>query len=210
MAERESQFITMTRQSIIVATAMGVGLLTFCYVIGVQVGKKSLTRQNARVKSLDEELKELGQPLDEQLKLFESIENNNQTTRNNRPSPNTPSRPTAPETQRPATISETPRVSTANQANQANQTSPTNQNTQPADTAATGERFTAQVIASREMSGATRVSEHLRSEGIATKIVSADGLYKVQLDWSGTRADLDPRVSRLQILGYQPMVVRVQ
>ncbi|MCL1908515.1 MAG: SPOR domain-containing protein [Holophagaceae bacterium] len=194
MAERESQFITMSRQNIIVATAMGVGLLTFCYVLGVQVGKKSLTRQNVRIKSLDEELNELGQPLEEQLKLFESIEGNNQTRRNDRVPQNAPPRPSVVPTEPPRAVAvpdpETTRLpATPVQA--------------PVD------RFTAQVIASRDMGGATRVSEHLKSEGMATKIVSADGLYKVQLDWSGTRAELDSRITRLQILGYQPIAVRV-
>jgi len=43
-----------------------------------------------------------------------------------------------------------------------------------------------------------------------TKIVFENGYHKVRLEWSGTREELNSRISRLQIMGYRPMAVRVQ
>ncbi|MCL1893350.1 MAG: SPOR domain-containing protein [Holophagaceae bacterium] len=201
MPDRDSHFITMSRQSIYVATAMGVGLLTFCYVIGVQVGKKSLTRNNVKVKSLDEQLKELGEPLDQQLKLFESIENSDQSKRNDRSKPetqqNAQAKQATSEPQTPSTVSATLPAVTSTPPQ-----TPISQQT--------GERYTAQVIASGDRDRAKQISDQLRAQGMPAKIVSADGLFKVQLDWAGTRAELDSRISRLQILGYDAVPVRVQ
>jgi hypothetical protein len=42
------------------------------------------------------------------------------------------------------------------------------------------------------------------------KVVFENGFHKVQLDWSGTSAELDSRISKLQILGHRPIRVRLQ
>ena len=185
MAEREPQFITMSRQGILLATAMGVGLLTFCYVIGVQVGKRSLTQKNVRVKTLDEELKELPEPLNVQIDLFKSTGSESAPRRNDRPRPEA----------RPATTTEAPRQAATTDA------------PRPATTT---DIYTAQVIALSDVTRANVVVERLKSEGMPAKVVFSDGLYKVQLEWSGARADLDSRLTRLQTMGYNPVALRVQ
>jgi cytoskeletal protein RodZ len=193
MAERESQFITISRQGILVATAMGVGLLTFCYVIGVQVGKRSLTQKSVRVKSLDEELNDLPEPLDVQISLFKSIENNSAPKRNDRPKSEAPT----PDAPKPATTSNTPKPAVTATPNT------------PKPTAVT-EKYSAQVIATENVDRAKQISERLNAEGIPTKVLFSSGLYKVQLEWAGTRTDLNSRISRLQSLGYKPIAVKVQ
>jgi len=194
MAERESQFITISRQGILLATAMGVGLLTFCYVIGVQVGKRSLTQKNVRVKSLDEELKELPEPLDVQISIFKSIENNSAPKRNERPKLETPT-PDAPKPAAMASNALKPVVAPV-----------PNTSKPPAVT----EKYTAQVIAVGNIDRAKRVSANLNSEGIPTKVIFSNGMYKVQLDWSGSRTELNSRLSRIQSLGYNPVPVKIQ
>jgi len=200
MAERESQFITMSRQGILLATAMGVGLLTFCYVIGVQVGKRSLTQKNIKAKTLDEELKELPEPLDIQIGIFKSIENDSAPRRNDRPRSGTPSASAASST-----------TSTAGSTTSAPRTTATSDTPRPvAAPVATADKFTAQVIALSDIGRANNVAERLKSQGIPAKVVFLDGLYKVQLDWSGPRAELDSRLPQLRALGYTPVAVRVQ
>jgi len=193
MPERESQFITISRQGILLATAMGVGLLTFCYVIGVQVGKRSLTQKNIRVKSLDEQLNELPEPLDVQISIFKSIENNSAPKRNDRPKSEAP----APDAPKPAMASNAPKPVVAPVPNT------------PKPVVVT-EKYTAQVIAAGNIDRAKRVSERLNSEGIPTKVIFSNGMYKVQLDWSGSRAELNSRLPRLQSLGYNPIAVKIQ
>jgi len=190
MAEREPQFVTMSRQGILVATIMGVGLLTLCYVMGVQVGKRSNGQSSARTKTLDEELNELPEPLDEQLKLFKSIEGGNAPQRSERPKQE-PAQAAKPEPsvapqQKQAAVQEAPKV--------------------PVST----DRYTAQVIATVSPDTAKRESDKLKAAGLPAKVVRVDGLYKVQLDWSVPKTELDARLPRLRDLGYSPAPVKLQ
>ena len=203
MTERESQIITMSRQGIIVVTALGVGLLTFCFVIGVQVGKRSLTQKTARVKTLDEELNELPEPLDRQIELFRSIESAPDSNRSER------QLPAVPVATEPASRASSAQAETPPGAASPEPAAPV-QAAQTQAPSSTAEMYTAQVVATRDINGANRIAEQLNSVGMPSKVVFADGFYKVQLAWSGTKRDLDSRLSRLQILGYQPIAVRVQ
>jgi cell division protein FtsN len=208
--------------------AMAIGLLTFCFVIGVQVGKRSLTQKNVRVKTLDEELNELPEPLNVQLELFQAIDASSEAGRRNerqRPTTSAPatdnSRSNAPvQPQRPATAPETaaaeppkPVAETSRTTAPATTAVPTTTTTSssPAQTAS-GDRWTAQILATRDVNSANGVSNQLRSQGMPAKVVSSptDGWHRVQLDWSGTRAEADSRISRLKALGYNPIAVRIQ
>lgn len=72
MSERDPQTIVLSRQSILLVTAVGVGLLTLCYVLGVQVGKQSAALRATSSRGSGEELEELPAPLDDQLKALEA------------------------------------------------------------------------------------------------------------------------------------------
>jgi len=74
MSERDSQTLVLSRQAILMVTAVGVGLLTLCYVLGVQVGKQSAALHQPLSKGADEELRELPVPLTDQLKTLEGLE----------------------------------------------------------------------------------------------------------------------------------------
>jgi cell division protein FtsN len=164
---------------------MGVGMLTLSYIIGVQVGKRGLTHNRLKPSSIDDELKEFAEPLDVQINIFKTIESSNPKTPEARPKADaTPQQPA-----RQATPPEAPAAA------------------KPVQTA---ERFTAQVGAFRDMDSARRTVERLKAQGFTAKIVSADGLHRVQLDWSVARAELDSRMPRLRNLGYSPSAVRVQ
>ena len=63
--------ISINSQSILWVAGVGVGLLTLAFVLGVQVGKQSAALRRPMLKGVDEELKELPEPLVDQLKLFE-------------------------------------------------------------------------------------------------------------------------------------------
>lgn len=69
MSQRDQ--ITIHSQSILWVAGVGVGLLTLAFVLGVQVGKQSAALHRAPQKGLEEELRELPEPLVDQLRIFE-------------------------------------------------------------------------------------------------------------------------------------------
>lgn len=63
--------ITITSQSILWVAGVGVGLLTLAFVLGVQVGKQSAALRRPAQRGVEDELKDLPEPLLDQLKIFE-------------------------------------------------------------------------------------------------------------------------------------------
>ncbi len=63
--------ISIASQSILWVAGVGVGLLTLAFVLGVQVGKQSAALRRPLQKGAEEELKDLPEPLVDQLKIFE-------------------------------------------------------------------------------------------------------------------------------------------
>lgn len=63
--------ISIGSQSILWVAGVGVGLLTLAFVLGVQVGKQSAALRRPLQKGVEEELKDLPEPLVDQLKIFE-------------------------------------------------------------------------------------------------------------------------------------------
>jgi cell division protein FtsN len=66
--------VSIPQQSLLWVALMGVGLLTFTFVLGVQVGKQGAALRGPKVKTVDEELKELPEPLNDQLRALESAD----------------------------------------------------------------------------------------------------------------------------------------
>ncbi len=63
--------ISIGSQSILWVAGVGVGLLTLAFVLGVQVGKQSAALHRPSVRSGEEDLRDLPEPLVDQLKVFE-------------------------------------------------------------------------------------------------------------------------------------------
>ncbi len=63
--------ISIGSQSILWVAGVGVGLLTLAFVMGVQVGKQSAALRRPAVRSGEEDLRDLPEPLVDQLKIFE-------------------------------------------------------------------------------------------------------------------------------------------
>jgi hypothetical protein len=63
--------ISIGSQSILWVAGVGVGLLTLAFVLGVQVGKQSAALRRPLQKGVEEELKDLPEPLVDQLRIFE-------------------------------------------------------------------------------------------------------------------------------------------
>ena len=69
MSQRDQ--ISIHSQSILWVAGVGVGLLTLAFVLGVQVGKQSAALRRPLQKGMEEELRDLPEPLVDQLKIFE-------------------------------------------------------------------------------------------------------------------------------------------
>ena len=69
MKERDQ--ISIGSQSILWVAGLGVGLVTLAFVLGVQVGKQSAALRRPQQKGMEDELKDLPEPLVDQLKIFE-------------------------------------------------------------------------------------------------------------------------------------------
>lgn len=69
MSQRDQ--VSVSSQHILWVAGMGVGALTLAFVLGIQVGKKSASWRRPAPRSAEEELKELPEPLLDQLKIFE-------------------------------------------------------------------------------------------------------------------------------------------
>lgn len=69
MTQRDQ--ISIGSQSILWVAGVGVGLLTLAFVLGVQVGKQSAALRRPLQKGVEEELKDLPEPLVDQLRNFE-------------------------------------------------------------------------------------------------------------------------------------------
>lgn len=63
--------ISIGSQSILWVAGVGVGLLTLAFVLGVQVGKQSAALRHPLQRGVEEELKNLPEPLVDQLRIFE-------------------------------------------------------------------------------------------------------------------------------------------
>jgi len=63
--------ISISSQSILWVAGVGVSLLTLSFVLGVQVGKQSAALRRPVQKGVEEELKDLPEPLVDQLRIFE-------------------------------------------------------------------------------------------------------------------------------------------
>ncbi|WP_243302719.1 SPOR domain-containing protein [Geothrix oryzisoli] len=63
--------ISIGSQSILWVAGVGVGLVTLAFVLGVQVGKQGAALRRPAQRGVEEELKDLPEPLVDQLKIFE-------------------------------------------------------------------------------------------------------------------------------------------
>ena len=63
--------ISIGSQSILWVAGVGVGLVTLAFVLGVQVGKQGAALRRPAQRGVEEELKDLPEPLLDQLKIFE-------------------------------------------------------------------------------------------------------------------------------------------
>ncbi|HNX30355.1 MAG TPA: SPOR domain-containing protein [Holophaga sp.] len=225
MPERDSQAIVLSRQSILLVTAVSVGLLTLCYVLGVQVGKQSAALRNSAARGSGEELQELPASIEEQLKALQSTEP--VQVEKAAPAEESPKAPEAvPAEPRPAATEAKPPAEEAKPVKKEDPKPATKENPKPAREDAkpakegpkpAGEeadkpepKWTLQLVSTSDPKEAERISSRAKAAGYTTVTVKDKGAYKVRLAKPKARADIETARIKLKDTGFKPFAVKVE
>ncbi|MBK9797125.1 MAG: SPOR domain-containing protein [Holophagaceae bacterium] len=179
---RERDQISIGSQSILWVAGVGVGLLTLAFVLGVQVGKQSAALRRPLVKGVEEELKELPEPLADQLKFFEG--------------------------EGPDRLVPTTKVEAGSPKDEVK--APAKPAPKPPEKVPAPEAWTQQLIATADAAEAKRVADKAKAAGFATTTVKDNGQLKVRLAKSADRAAMDKTAEKLKKAGFKPFAVKVE
>ncbi|MFN7959018.1 MAG: SPOR domain-containing protein [Holophagaceae bacterium] len=174
--------ISIQSQSILWVAGVGVGLLTLAFVLGVQVGKQSAALRRPMQKGVEEELKELPEPLVDQLKIFEG--------------------------DGPDKLVPTQKVEAA--APKGDAKPEAKAEAKPQEKPAEPEAWTLQLVATAEAAEAKRVADKAKAAGFATTTVKEKGQLKVRLTKATDRAAADKTAEKLKKAGFKPFAVKVE
>lgn len=180
MSQRDQ--ISIQSQSLLWVAGVGVGLLTLAFVLGVQVGKQSAALRRPAQKGVEEELKDLPEPLLDQLKIFEG--------------------------EGPDRLVPTPKVDAAAPKDESKPEPKAE--TRTAEKPAEPEAWTLQLVATAEAAEAKRVADKAKAAGFATTTVKEKGQLKVRLTKTSDRATADKTAEKLKKAGFKPFAVKVE
>jgi hypothetical protein len=195
MSQRDQ--ISINSQSILWVAGVGVGLLTLAFVLGVQVGKQSAALRRPMQKGVEEELRDLPEPLVDQLKIFEG----------EGPDKLIPTQKvdaTAPKTDTKAS----PKVDA--KADAKAETKTDTKADAKAEKVPEAELWTLQLVSTAELAEAKLMADKAKATGFATTTVREKGQSKVRLAKPGTRAAMEKIADRLKKAGFKPFAVRVE
>ena len=177
--------ISINSQSILWVAGVGVGLLTLAFVLGVQVGKQSAALRRPQQKGVEDELRDLPEPLLDQLKIFEGDGPDKlvPTQKVDATAPKTDTKPDA-------------KADTKADAKAENAPEP--------------ELWTLQLISTADAAEAKKVADKAKTTGFATTTLKDKGQLKVRLTKANTRAAMDKVAERLKKAGFKPFAMRVE
>ena len=180
MANRDQ--ISIGSQSILWVGGVGVGLVTLAFVLGVQVGKQSAALRRPLQKGVEEDLRELPEPLVDQLQIFEG--------------------------DGPDKLVPTPKVE-AVVPREAAKASPKEEG-KPPEKVPEPEAWTLQLLATSDAAEAKRSTEKAKAAGFATTTTKDKGQFKVRLTKSADRAAMDKAAEKLKKAGFKPFAMKVE
>lgn len=217
MAFRDPQPLALSRQAVLLVTAVGVGLIALSYVLGVQVGKGSASLRRPDAKSVDEQLKELPEPLLDQLKLFQPGDGPPDARGLDTPKPAEGRVEAKPETKAetkadpgPGTERRPvpgPESKTEAKAPAKTEAKPDNK---PEARAEAGERWTLQLVATPDPAEASRVAGKAKAAGFPAKVVKDGKTWKVRLAKAAPKEAADATGEKLKAAGFKPFAVRAE
>jgi len=206
MPVRDSQTVVLSRQTILLVTAVGVGLLTLCYVLGVQVGKQSAALRHPAARGAGEDLQELPASVADQLIALDGSGGPDAGIRKPLPPPPAKAGPAPaeapPATQVPAEAKAQPVL----RPPAGDPGKPVVDKTK----AEGGPRWTLQLISTPDAAEAQRMAAKAKSSGFATATIAEKGLFKVRLAAPGPREAMDATALKLKNRGFKPFAMKVE
>jgi len=191
MPSRDAQTVILSRQTILMVTAVGVGLLTLCYVLGVQVGKQSAAMRRPAARGAGEDLLELPAGIDEQLKALEKADTAEAAGAG-------PKAPAAAQALAPEPKAAPPvevRVPPAPK-----------EHAEPKGEDAS--RWTLQLISTPDQAEAQRMALKVRAAGFPAAVITDKGLFKVRLTQPVAREAVDSTAQKLKNRGFKPFPMK--
>ncbi len=180
MSQRDQ--ISINSQSILWVAGVGVGLLTLAFVLGVQVGKQSAALRRPMQKGVEEELKDLPEPLVDQLKIFEG--------------------------DGPDKLVPTQKVDAT--APREGAKAPAKSEVKAPEKTTRAEAWTLQLLATADAAEAKRTVDKAKAAGFATTTVKEKGQLKVRLTKPADRATMDKTAEKLKKAGFKPFALKVE
>nr|WP_320133124.1 SPOR domain-containing protein [uncultured Holophaga sp.] len=199
MLNRDAQNLTISRQGLLLVTAMGVGLLTLVYVLGVQVGKQSASLHHTSSRASGDELTELPAPLDEQIKPFEAKAGSEKPPAP--PAPSAQPEPAKPEEkpEEEAKPREEPKPKPKEEAKPKETPKP------KADPPG---KWSLQLVSTTDPQEAARVVAKAKAAGYHAIVVKEKKLQKVRLSKPMSREAADSAAKSLKSKGLKPFAVK--
>jgi cell division septation protein DedD len=189
MASRDPQTVVLSRQAILLVTAVGVGLLTLCYVLGVQVGKQSAALRRPLSKGAGEELEELPATMVDQLKALEQ----SGTGAGFEKAQKAPSDAKDAKADKPQAAEPPP---------------PPKAEPAPKPAEAPGQ-WTLQLVSTPDSAEARAVLAKAKAAGYVAETITEKGLFKVRLTAPMKREAADASIQKLRNRGFKPFAIKV-
>ena len=191
---RSFQTVVTSQRHILWAAGAGVGLLAAAYLLGVQVGKQSVAlRKPLPTASADEDLKELPEPLVDQLQAFEG-ESGAPKLVPAQPAPEAPKPDAKPEAKKDA--------KTEAKAEEKGARPEAKKEAQAAGP------WTLQLVSTKDPDEAKRVAKKAEAAGFHTVQVKDKGVVKVRLADHTARAAADAAAEKLKKAGLKPFATK--
>jgi outer membrane biosynthesis protein TonB len=210
MAMPEGPNVLVSRQAVLLATGVGVGLLTLVYVLGVQVGRQSAALR-AGAQANGAELKELPAPLTDQLKAFEAEVAQLEKTRSEpqkveeikmaeKAAPKAEVKKEVPkvEVKKPE-----PKPVEARKVEEKASRTP-EQKVEP------GERWTQQLVTTTDIAEAKRIAARAKEAGFDTVELKTGESIKVRIKGRMSKVDADTAGAKLKEKGLKPFAVKTE
>jgi cell division septation protein DedD len=215
MPSRDSQTVILSRQTILLVTAVGVGLLTLCYVLGVQVGKQSAALRRPAFRGAGEDLQELPASVADQLKALEEGKAADAVPAPTAPAPAAAAPQPAPVPADPAAPASTqPKPAAPKEVKMGPApkpaADPAPEKAAPEKKPAEGQHWTLQLVSTPDQDEAQRMVAKVRAAGFPATVAHEKGLYKVRLTQVMAREAADATAARLKNRGFKPFAMKVE
>jgi hypothetical protein len=205
MDSHETHTVTfLSRRKVLFITLVGIGALTFCYVLGVHMGRQSTALGSVVTSRSGEDLCKLPATIHDQIKALDDVQFSRDV-----------SEPEKPVLQQAPAVNDAVKVSVDKKV------------VVPAKTVAIAlskselrraekdrrseetTRWTTQLMSTPDLAEAQRMMAKVQAAGFSAVVISDRGLFKVRLAKAGSREMVDSLIAKLKTRGFKPFAIRI-